>query len=201
MSQRQTLPFTMSLLLLAAGANAQTPVVTEPAAQPSPHPWSLETELIQPFVPTVGILRLRAGRTLWGTPGGLRGDLMVGVFIRPNVEHTIVERINEYLLAVGYRQYFWRGLHVEVELNGGWAWGTNRIDAQLYSNPSVLLNLNAGYRFGFFEPGGFFDNGGPVGFFVTPQVGVIQGLWTNIGPRGGRSDTFLQAGLLVGVSF
>ncbi len=195
MSTRQTLPFTVLALLLAAGTHAQTPAVSEPAEQPSPHPWSLETDLIQPFVPTVGILRLRATRTVWGTPGGLRGDLMVGVFLRPNVEHTIVERINEYLLTVGYRQYFWKGLHVEAELNGGWAWGTNRLDGQLYSNPSVLLNLNAGYRFG------FFDRGGPVGFFVTPQVGVIQGLWTNIGPRGGRSDTFLQAGLLVGVSF
>jgi hypothetical protein len=170
--------FLPAALLLTSLAHAETPAVAQ-AATPSPHAWALETELLQPFVPTVGILRLRGARTLWGTPGGLRGDLLVGVFVRPNVEHTIVERINEYLLTVGYRQYFWRGAHVEVELDAGWAWA-NRIDGKLYSNPSVLLNVNAGYRFGFFEPGGFFDNGSAVGFFVTPQVGVVQGLWTNI---------------------
>lgn len=194
------LRFLPAALLLSTLALAEVPTVAQPAS-PSPHAWAIETELVQPFVPTVGIIRLRGARTLWGAPGGLRGDLLVGVFLRPNVEHSIVERINEYLLTVGYRQYVWRGAHVEVEVDAGWAWGTNRIDGKRYSTPSVLLNVNAGYRFGFFEPGGFFDDGSAVGFFVTPQVGVIQGLWTNIGPRGGRPDTFLSASLLLGLSF
>lgn len=194
------LRFLPAALLLTSLAHAETPAVAQ-AATPAPHAWALETELVQPFIPTVGIIRLRGARTLWGTPGGLRGDLLVGAYLRPGIAHEIVDRINEYLLTVGYRQYVWRGAHVEVELDAGWAWGTNRIDGKLYSNPSLLLNVNAGYRFGFFEPGGFFDNGSAVGFFVTPQVGFLQGLATNIGPRGGRPDTFLTAGLLVGLSF
>lgn len=36
---------------------------------------------------------------------------------------------------------------------------------------------------------------------MTPQVGVIAGAYTDIGPRGGKTDVFVQGKLLVGVSF
>lgn len=158
--------------------------------------WGLETELVQPFVPGVHIGRLRATRTLWGQPAGARGELLAGVYLRPDVDHDIVDTIDEYLLALGYRQYFFRGLHADLALEAGWAWGhRNLIDGKDYSNPVLLVDANLGYRVDLLRrsPGG-------VGLYVAPQLGVLAGLITDIGPRGGKDDVFLQGKLVLGVA-
>jgi hypothetical protein len=173
------------------------------SVEPTPHAWGLEVEVVQPFIPTVNLTRLRATRALWGTPTGLRGEVLFGVYVRPDIPHDVVERISEYMLVAGYRQYFWRGLHADLSLEGGLAWGTNRFDGKFYRTPTLFLNANVGYRFGFFEPQGFFaDRASPVGFFVIPQFGTLASLGVaNIGPRNGKPDVFLQGNLLVGLSF
>lgn len=173
------------------------------AESPDLHRWGVESEVVQPFIPTVNIVRLRGTYSTWGSSTGLRGDVVVGVYLRPGIEHDIVDRISEYQLSVGYRQYFWRGLHAEAGLDVGVAWGTNRFDGQFYRTPTLFLNTNVGYRFGFFEPGGFFeDRRSAVGFFIAPQAGVLTSLCiANIGPRNGKPDVFPQANLLIGLSF
>jgi hypothetical protein len=182
--------FLAAVLLLPGAANAD---------------WGVEAELVQPFIPSVHIISARGTRTVWGDPGGLRGDVMLGLYARPAVAHDIVERIDEYLVSAGYRQYFVRGLHVESAVLAGWAVGTkNLIDGQDYSHPAVLMEALVGYRFGFLEPGGFFSDAaepGGIGFYASPQFGFIAGLSTDIGPRGGQPDFFIQGKLLVGVSF
>lgn len=178
---------------------ASTPAFAEPMAL---HRVGIELDAVQPFVPTVGIIKPKVSVSLWGTATGLRGDLVAGLYLRPNVEHDVVQTINEYMVVVGYRQYVWRGLHAELLLDVGAAWGTNRFDGRLYRTPTLFLDANVGYRFGFFEPGGIVPGDGPVGFFIAPQVGVIGSLGlSNIGPRGGKPDWFLQGSLLLGVSF
>lgn len=191
--------FVAATLCLAMESSA----LGEPLEPPRVHRWGLETEVVQPLVPTVNIVRLRATFSAWGDATALRGDLMLGVYLRPGIEHDIVERISEYQLSVGYRQYFWRGFHAEVGLDAGLAWGTNRFDGQFYRTPTLFLNTNLGYRFGFFEPGGFFDDQrSSLGFFVAPQVGVLTSLGVaNIGPRNGKPDVFPQANLIIGLSF
>jgi hypothetical protein len=106
------------------------------------------------------------------------------------------------LLTVGYRQYFWRGLHAEAFIAGGLVAGTNRLDGRRYSSAGFALSATVGYRFGFFEPGGFFDQGSDIGFFFTPQFGLLQVLTPDsLGPRGAVPSTYLQGALLVGLSF
>ena len=172
-------------------------------AEPDTHRWSVEVELIQPFIPTVNIMRARFTRTLWGRSGKIRGDFLAGVYVRPNIRHDVVYRISEYMGTVGYRQYFWRGLHLETLLNAGAAWGTNRVDNEFYRTPTLFGEVNAGYRFGFYEPGGFLaDRAGKVGFFFTLQAGTIFTLGiSDIGPRNGKPDIFAQGNLLTGISF
>ena len=115
-----------------------------------PKKWGIETELIQPFLPTVGIIRLVATRTVYAPVNAFKGDLLIGGYIRPNVKHDVVEKINEYMLIVGYRQYFWKGLHAEARSNMGFAWGTkNLIDGKDYNNPTWFWEANAGYKFDF----------------------------------------------------
>jgi hypothetical protein len=188
-------------LLLATVASAQTPIDAE--GPPASRRWGFEIDTVQPFIPTVGIVRPKLTGTLWGSPTGLRGDAIVGAYLRPHVEHDVLFNIDEYMATVGYRQYFWRGFHAETMLSAGNAQGTNRFDGKYYRTPTLFGDLNVGYRLGFFERGGIIEgHGGPVGFFLTPQAGVIAGLGVaDIGPRNGKPDVFFQANLLIGASF
>lgn len=162
---------------------------------------SVEIDLLQPFIPTVGIIKPKALISLWGSATGFRGELVTGLYVRPHIVHDIVYAIDEYMLVLGYRQSFWRGLHAEVLLDGGLAWGTNRFDERFYRTPTLFLEANVGYRFGFFEPGGVVPAKGP-GFFIIPQFGLLTSLGlSSIGPRNGKPDWFLQGNLIIGASF
>ncbi|MBO0930999.1 hypothetical protein [Fibrella aquatilis] len=164
-------------------------------AQTMPPKWGIETELVQPFLPNVGIIRLQATRTITGLTGTNRGDLLLGAYIRPNVKHDIVEKINEYMLMVGYRQYLWRGLHLEAKTDIGFADGTrNLIDGKNYNNFSWFWEANAGYKFAL-------TGKGARGLYAIPQFGIISGISADIGPRGGKSDIFLQGSLILGFQF
>jgi hypothetical protein len=193
----------ITLLLALLSVPAAGPASAQEERSAPIHRFSLELNLVQPFIPTVHILRPKLAVTLWGEGGGLRGDLVLGAYLRPHVEHDVVDHIDEYMGTLGYRQYLWRGLHLESLISAGAAWGTNRFDGKYYNTPSVFIDVNAGYRFAFFEPGGFFESAGaPVGLFLTAQAGILFSAGVaNIGPRNGKPDWFPQAELLAGVSF
>lgn len=185
-------------LALAAPALAhaevpETGVHAGPAAQPE-KPWALETEVLWPFIPEVGIFTLKLTRRVTGGRGGFRGEAIVGAYARPHVAHNVVERIDEYAGTLGYRQYVLRGLHAELLTHIGYAHGErNKIDGKDYSDVAWLLEVNAGYRFDLVNRPG-------IGAYVAPQVGVVRDLYANIGPRN-SSSTFVTGKLLVGVSF
>jgi hypothetical protein len=177
-----------ALLFLSNNAFAQLTV-------DSPKKWGVETELIQPFVPTVHIVRLQGTYTVTASEAKLKGDFLFGMYIRPNVKHDVVEKINEYMLITGYRQYFWRGLHAEAKSNIGYAWGTrNLIDAKDYNGFVWFWEANAGYKFDFAKKQNH-------NFYAIAQFGVISKIVADIGPRGGKTDTFPQGNLVVGINF
>ncbi len=183
-----------AVLLLLSGSQAFSQTSSE-----SPKKWGLETELIQPFLPEVGIIRLTATRTITSEKSKMKGDLLFGMYIRPNVKHDVVEKINEYMLVLGYRQYFWKGLHLEGKANVGYAWGTkNLIDGKDYETSTVFWESNLGYKFNL-------TNKAKSSFYLIPQFGVLGNAkgenTVNIGPRGGKPDTFIQGSLIVGVNF
>jgi hypothetical protein len=170
-------------------ANAQTG--TESTAA---HKWGFETELVQPFIPEIGIIRFQATKTLYSS-SAKHGDLLLGAYIRPNVKHDVVEKINEYMAMAGYRQYLWKGLHIEAKSNMGYAWGTrNLIDGKDYETPTWFWEANIGYKFNL-------NKGKKRSFYMIAQAGGIGNIVGDIGPRGGKPDNFLQAGLLVGINF
>jgi hypothetical protein len=182
------------VLLLLCGSKAYSQTSSD-----SPKKWGLETELIQPFLPEVGIIRLTATRTLTSENSKMKGDLLFGMYIRPNVKHDVVEKINEYMLVLGYRQYFWKGLHLEGKVNVGYAWGTkNLIDGKDYETSTIFWESNLGYKFNL-------TNKTKTSLYLIPQFGVIGNAkgenTVNIGPRGGKPDTFIQGSLMVGINF
>lgn len=180
----------LSLLLLTTAASAEG---NDPS--PAASLWGLEADLVAPFVPQVHIITARVAFTVRGAEGDTPLDLLVGVYARPNVDHDIVRTIDEYHMTLGARQYFLRDWSLEAQLDGGYAWGTaNRIDGRDHNGPAVLGELHLGYRYLFLGD----SLGGP---YFLPQVGVIQGLFTDIGPRGGKPDTFFSGKLQLGYRF
>jgi hypothetical protein len=141
-----------------------------------PKKWGIETELIQPFLPNVGIIRIQATHTIT-SPESKRGDLIIGAYIRTNVKHDVVEKINELLFVTGYRQYFWKGLHAEAKSNIGYAWGTkNLIDGKDYNNFSWFWEANIGYKFDFGKKEKY-------NLYILPQFGVLSKISADIGPQ------------------
>jgi hypothetical protein len=186
--------FIKSIFILLFAAMSQH-VNAQLNADNMPKKWGIETELIQPFLPNVGIVRIVATRTVYAPANDFKGDLLIGAYIRPNVKHDVVEKINEYMLILGYRQYFWKGLHAEVRSNMGYAWGTkNLIDGKDYNNPTWFWEANAGYKFDFAKK----QN---TNLYAIAQFGILSSISSNIGPRGGKSDTFPQGNLVVGINF
>lgn len=159
-----------------------------------PKKWGFETELVQPFLPNVGIIRLQTTFTLTA-PNKKKGELLLGAYLRPNVKHDIVEKINEYLFISGYRQYLWKGLHLEAKSNIGYAWGKkNKFDGKDYNNFSWFWESNLGYKFEFAKKTN-------TNLYVLAQVGMIGSISSNIGPRGGEADNFPQANVIFGINF
>lgn len=182
------------LLLLGGFLLVETGVVAQ-TTTPDSKKWGIETELFQPFYPTVQIIRIQATVTITPTDSKLKGDLILGVYIRPNVKHDVVEKINEYMLAIGYRQYFWKGLHLEAKSNMGYAWGTrNLIDNKDYETPTWFWEANVGYRF-------HVITNKKSSIYLIPQFGGIGNIVAHIGPRGGKPDNFLHGNIVLGIRF
>lgn len=166
------------------------------AAEEKKPAFGMETDLVQPFIPKVGIFTLNLTREFWSV-GGNGGELMLGVFIRPKVKHDVVDVIDEYAVSIGVRQYIWQGLHVEAKYSAGYVWGkTNLVDRKDYESFVQLGEILVGYRFDVYAFGS-------STLYIAPQFGVLQGLNPEliIGPRNGKSDTFLEGKLLVGLRF
>ncbi len=162
-------------------------------AQDTTPKWGLEVELIQPFIPDVQIFQVQATRSLFDNGAARRADLVLGAYMRPNVKHDVVEEIDEYMLLVAYRHYVWKGLHVEPGINVGYYWGWNNlIDGQDYEGIGVFWEANIGYKF---------NLGAKKRFYTVFQAGGLGSLHSDIGPRGGKPDTFPNINLMIGVNF
>jgi hypothetical protein len=175
----------LSITLLLISSNAFSQTNSETLKK-----WGIESEFVQPFLPTINILRIQATRSVT-----TNGDLIIGAYIRPNVKHDVVEKINEYMAVVGYRQYFWKGLHLEAKSNMGYAWGTkNLVDGKDYETVTWFWEGNLGYKFKL-------TNKEKSRLYLIPQFGAIGNIIGDIGPRNGKTDTFIQGNLLVGFNF
>jgi hypothetical protein len=187
----RALPALCIAMLLVPAAHAQRADTSDARR------WGLEADLVQPFIPEVNIITIKATRTITGVPSAAHGDLMLGVFVRPNITHDVVTRISEHMGSIGYRQYIRGGLHAEAQYLAGYVWGTrNLVDRKDYEGFVHFAEANVGYRI-------------PLGraagrrLYATPQIGFLQGLNDElvIGPRNGKADAFVTGKLLVGFSF
>jgi len=181
-----------SLLVLANNAYSQSNLEKAKV-------WGVEADLIQPFLPEIGIIKLNVLRRVTSQEIKMKGDILVGMYLRSNVKHDVVEKINEYMLTVGYRQYFWKELHLESKVNVGYAWGTrNLIDGKNYETTTLFWESNLGYKIDLMS-------NKKSRLYLLPQFGYLANAQSpkrdNIGPRGGKPDAFIQGHLMLGINF
>lgn len=181
--------------------------------------WAVESELIQPFLPTIHIGKLQVTRTIWGDWNKEHGELKLGAFLRPRVKHDVVDIIDEYAASIGYRHYFNENWNIEANYYLGYVWADNNKWNRRNLGPYALLGDTPeirAYAYQQVEK----DYEGRVQFaealigyrfllneektiYMIPQFGVLHGLHGSgiIGPRDGKEETFIVGNLLIGLRF
>lgn len=121
---------------------------------------AVEIDALWPFFP--GAFRAHYTRTLW-KKGNLRGDLLVGANIDFPADRETEGRFADYSLVTGYRQYLWRGLHVEFNQTTGLGVLQDHVTTgETYRSFDWLMTGYIGYRFDF----------GKSNWYLLPQFGI-----------------------------
>ncbi len=128
--------------------------------EPKESKYSIETDILWPFFP--GASRTQLAVTLWQN-GQLRGDVLVGVnFLFPNDRET-EGRFADYSLVTGYRQYFWKGFHLEFSQSTGLGVLQNHVTTgKTYRSFDWAMTGYIGYKFRFAKNK----------LYIIPQFGI-----------------------------
>lgn len=122
--------------------------------------FGIETDILWPFL--VQATRTHFTMKLWQT-GNFRGDIYVGLNIDFPRERETEGRFADYSLASGYRQYFWKGLHIEFSQTTGLGVLQNHVkNGKTYNSFDWLITGYVGYKFEFARKK----------FYILPQFGV-----------------------------
>ncbi len=122
--------------------------------------FGIETDILWPFL--VRTTRTHFTANLWQN-GHLRGDVYVGLNIDFPRNRETEGRFADYSLASGYRQYFWKGLHVEFSQTTGLGVLQNHVTTgKTYHSFDWLITGYFGYKFEFVRKK----------LYVIPQFGV-----------------------------
>jgi hypothetical protein len=122
--------------------------------------YGIETDILWPFL--VKTTRTHFTIKLW-QKGQLRGDVYVGLNIDFPRERETEGRFADYSIASGYRQYFWKGLHLEFSQTTGLGVLQNHVTTgKTYNSFDWLVTGYIGYKFEFASKK----------FYVLPQFGV-----------------------------
>ncbi len=150
-------------LMAPTAANAADDETTdEPVAdQPADdgHKWAIETSATFPLV---RIYILQASYAFWD-----HGEVVFGVGLQRWREGSIGPapgQAEAYTALLGYRQYLWRGLHVESMFFPAYNRFHSSIDGETYPGLELWGEAYVGYKLGF--------KVGKLPLFVTPQPGI-----------------------------
>ena len=124
--------------------------------------YGLETDILWPFL--VQTTRTHFTIKLW-QKGHFRGDVYAGVNIDFPRNRETEGRFADYSLATGYRQYFWKGLHLEFSQTTGLGVLQNHVKTgKTYQSFDWLITGYAGYKFEFSQKR----------MYIIPQFGVAS---------------------------
>lgn len=108
--------------MVSASSVSASGAAEQVEAKPPKQPLSLELNLAWPFL---GISEARLLVPLYEA-SELRGKLVTGIHLDfMQLGRETQGQFRNYAVKLGYRQYFWRGLHAELASNLGWVHLTN----------------------------------------------------------------------------
>jgi hypothetical protein len=151
-----------------------------------------------------GVFRLfqAKGTYLINPKSKFKGEVGFGVLLQPESTAPASESFNEdgtysaYMASVGYRQYLWKGLHLESVINFGYGGNReNKLDGKDYEAFLVFNQNFIGYKFNVMNREKF-------NLFIIGQGGFgYVPVNTNQWPRSGDSSIYGLGDLKVGVNF
>ena len=122
--------------------------------------YGIETDILWPIV--VPSTRTHFTIKLW-EKGNLRGDAYVGLSIDFPRDRATEGRFADYSIASGYRQYFWKGFHLEYSQTTGMGVLQNHVTTgKDYKSFDWLVTGYIGYKFEFAKKK----------LYILPQFGV-----------------------------
>lgn len=131
-------------------------------AEETENKFSLETDILWPFL--VQATRTHFVIKLWQN-GQLRGDVYGGINIDFPRDRDTEGRFADYSIASGYRQYFWKGLHLEYSQTTGLGVLEDHVTTgKTYNSFDWLVTGYAGYKFEFAKRK----------LYVLPQFGMAR---------------------------
>jgi len=112
--------------------------------------WGAEVNLLWPIYPG----NIYKGQVTYETwrKNDLAGDVFVGFHIRPSEFREEEGDFANYALTFGYRQFVWKGLHLELYNAFGPGFNRNNaVDGKDYTSWDYEVGLLAGYRWEFLK--------------------------------------------------
>jgi hypothetical protein len=112
--------------------------------------WGAEVNLLWPIFPG----NIYKGQVTYETwrKDDLAGDAFVGFHIRPSEFREEEGNFANYALTFGYRQFVWKGLHLELYNALGPGFNRNNaVDGKDYTSWDYEVGLLAGYRWEFMK--------------------------------------------------
>lgn len=137
------------VLIIAFIANTALTTFSQNQNNPS-RKWGAEVNLLWPIFPG----NIYKGQITYETwrKGDLAGDVFVGFHIRPSEFREEEGDFANYALTFGYRQFVWKGLH--LELYNAFGPGLNRnnaVNGKDYTSWDYEVGVLAGYRWEFLK--------------------------------------------------
>ncbi|MGF1639297.1 MAG: hypothetical protein ACFCUU_19625 [Cyclobacteriaceae bacterium] len=151
-----------------------------------------------------GVFRLFQAKTTYliNPKSSFKGEVGLGMLLQPESNAKASEAFNEdgtysaYMASIGYRQYLWKGLHLESVLNFGYAGNrNNKIDGQDYRAFIVFTQNFIGYKFNVLKRAKY-------NLFIIGQGGFgYVPINTNQWPRSGESSIYGLGDMKIGINF
>jgi hypothetical protein len=153
--------------------------------------WVIETSVVWPIYP--GIYKVNFARELWAKKT-FSGELGLSLNIQPERTDPAGDHFSEEFISVFYRQFFWKGFHIQIDNNFAYGRLNNYKNTGVnYESYAIFHDFLGAYRFELLKKH-------KISLTITPQAGGGFTSYTNNSwPR--AELPFWEVNLLVGMRF
>jgi hypothetical protein len=137
----------MRRVFLTIALIAITAITTFSQEQNNPsRKWGAEFNILWPIFPG-NLIRTQMTRSIWQNEN-IKGDVLFGININFPQDRETEGRFSDYSIVTGYRQYLFKGLHVEFNQQMGYGNLKNHVTTKKeYKSFDWGVQLLAGYKY------------------------------------------------------